>query len=131
MGNQTSRTIERKRESRRLRRRSTVTLGAQSHTSQGNYNWIEENTATSLSANGINAALAAAARQHASQQHPNQLQLDTQQIAPPQPRRKSITEFFTKRKLSFSKPTEDDYREYDRLQRQVIFLIIFLSCLFL
>ena len=121
MGNQTSRTIERKRESRRLRRRSTVTLGAQSHTSQGNYNWIEENTATSLSANGINAALAAAARQHASQQQqqPNQLQLDPQQIVPPQPRRKSITEFFTKRKLSFSKPTEEDYREYDRLQRQV------------
>ncbi|KAI9247697.1 S-adenosyl-L-methionine-dependent methyltransferase [Phascolomyces articulosus] len=111
MGNQTSRAIDRKRESRRIRRRSTVTLGAQSHTSQGNYNWIDENTATSLSANGINAALAAAAQQQPSA-HPNQ------QVVPPQPRRKSITEFFTKRKLSFSRPTEEDYREYDRLQRQ-------------
>ncbi|KAI9495908.1 S-adenosyl-L-methionine-dependent methyltransferase [Zychaea mexicana] len=109
MGNQTSRAIERKRESRRIRRRSTVTLGAQSHTSQGNYNWIDENTATSLSANGINAALAAAAAQQQS---------STAAVTQEPPRRKSITEFFTKRKMSFSRPTEEDYREYDRMQRQ-------------
>ncbi|KAI8137619.1 S-adenosyl-L-methionine-dependent methyltransferase [Fennellomyces sp. T-0311] len=127
MGNQASRAIDRKRESRRIRRRSTVTLGAQSHTSQGNYNWIEENNgtflpierqlfeppltereATSLSAGAVNAAMAAAARQQSSQP-----------IVPQDPpRRKSITEFFTKRKLSFSRPSEEDFREYDRMQRQ-------------
>lgn len=109
MGNQASRAIDRSR--RKDRRRSTATLGARSHTSQGNYNWIEENQATDLSAGALNAALAAASKP------PIQLQQPQQQL----PRRKSITELFTIRKLSFAstRPSEEDFREYDRLQRQV------------
>lgn len=113
MGNQASRVIRDAKKRKDGRRRSTTTLGAQSHTSQGNYNWIEENQATALSAGAISAAMVkAAAPSHTDP-------------APTTPRRKSITEFFLpKRKLSFSstsRPSEDDLREYDRLQRQVYY----------
>ncbi|KAF7726204.1 hypothetical protein EC973_009002 [Apophysomyces ossiformis] len=101
------------------RRRSTITLGAQSYVShvgsihsQGNYDWIDENQMTALSEHAIHAALKAAAATSSSSPS------DHAPLPPATPRRKSITEFFTRRKQSFARPSEDEYREYDRLQRQ-------------
>ena len=94
MGNQASKAAA---EKKRRHRRSTLTT--QSHMSQGNYNWLEENEHTALSAGAISEAMAAAAISSVPQEPP---------------RRKSITEFFTKRKQPV------DFREYDRLQRQVL-----------
>lgn len=94
MGNQASKAAA---EKKRRHRRSTLTT--QSHMSQGNYNWLEENEHTALSAGAISEAMAAAAVSSVPQEPP---------------RRKSITEFFTKRKQAV------DFREYDRLQRQVL-----------
>ena len=102
MGNQASKVIEKSKErkERRMksnRRRSTITIGGRSHSSlvmasknyKANYDWIDENA---------------------------------DPIPPPplptasKSRRQSITEFFSGRKKSL---VQDDFREYDRLQRQV------------
>lgn len=107
MGNQASKVIEKTKErkerrSKSNRRRSTITLGGRSHSSlvmaatknmQANYDWIDEK----------NQAAAAAA-------------LPTPPHSQPKSRRQSITEFFSGRKKSL---VQDDFREYDRLQRQV------------
>ncbi|KAG0166429.1 hypothetical protein DFQ29_000976 [Apophysomyces sp. BC1021] len=125
MGNQASKVIDRTRERKSKRkpttnrRRSTITLGAQSYVShtgsaqsQGNYDWIDENQMTALSERAIHAALKAAATSSTSSSSPDPA------ATPAPPRRKSITEFFTRRKMSVARPSEDEYREYDRLQRQ-------------
>ncbi|KAG1168255.1 hypothetical protein G6F70_009179 [Rhizopus microsporus] len=91
MGNQTSKVIEKSRERkerRKTRRRSTITLGGRSHSSlvmkggtmSGNYDWIDE-----------------------------------KQESQPKSRRQSITEFFVGRKKSL---VQEDFKEFDRLQRQ-------------
>jgi hypothetical protein len=102
MGNQASKVIEKSKErkerrSTKSRRRSTITIGGRSHSSlvmanknlQANYDWIDEKQDPAL-------------------------------IHTPPPatksRRQSITEFFSGRKKSL---VQDDFREYDRLQRQV------------
>jgi hypothetical protein len=104
MGNQASKVIEKSKERKERRstksnrRRSTITLGGRSHSSlvmaantnlQANYDWIDEKQ-------------------------------DPPLIHTPPPatksRRQSITEFFSGRKKSL---VQDDFREYDRLQRQV------------
>lgn len=104
MGNQASKVIEKSKErkerrsTRNNRRRSTITIGERSHSSlvmaanknlKANYDWIDEKQDPSL-------------------------------IHTPPPvtktRRQSITEFFSSRKKSLA---QDDFREIDRLQRQV------------
>ncbi|CAO3648251.1 unnamed protein product [Mucor hiemalis] len=105
MGNQASKVIEKSKERKERRltksncRRSTITLGGRSHSSlvmaatknmQANYNWIDE-----------------------KQNHFTTTNNNT--LAPTKSRRQSITEFFSGRKKSL---VQDDFREYDRLQRQ-------------
>ncbi|CDH56035.1 methyltransferase type 11 [Lichtheimia corymbifera JMRC:FSU:9682] len=145
MGNQTSRVIEKTKERRsnKVRRRSTATLGTRSHSSvsisqhsssHGNYDWIE--TQTSSGSGAIDTAVAVATvaasstSSSSSQQHhshypntsnntsPSNTHNDT--LRTEMPRRKSISEVLNKRKGSFSRTTmsQDDFREYDRLQRQ-------------
>lgn len=109
MGNQASKVIEKSKErkERRLtksnRRRSTITLGGRSHSSlvmaatknmQANYDWIDEK------------------QDHFGNNTPTQ----PPPVAATKSRRQSITEFFSGRKKSL---VQDDFREYDRLQRQV------------
>lgn len=103
MGNQASKVIEKSKErkerrSKSNRRRSTITLGGRSHSSlvmaatkniQANYDWIDEK---------------------------NQAALPPPTPPPVKSRRQSITEFFSGRKKSL---VQEDFREYDRLQRQV------------
>ncbi|KAI9007431.1 S-adenosyl-L-methionine-dependent methyltransferase [Phycomyces nitens] len=123
MGNQASKVIDKSKEKRKRttkRRQSTITLSArstvshQSLQSHGNYDWLEESQDTALSARMIHVAMAKAA---AAGQSPSNPPTST----PPGTRRKSITEFFTRRKQSISRPTqfsENEFREHDRLQRQ-------------
>lgn len=107
MGNQASKVIEKSKErkERRMikgnRRRSTITLGGRSHSSlimaatknmQANYDWIDE------------------------KQDPTLMNAPPPLPTPSKSRRQSITEFFSARKKSL---VQDDFREYDRLQRQV------------
>ena len=154
MGNQTSRVIEKTKERRsnKVRRRSTATLGTRSHSSvsisqhsssHGNYDWIE--TQTSSGSGAIDTAVAVAtvaassssssSSQHHSHYHPNTSNNMTPSnthndtLRTEMPRRKSISEVLNKRKGSFSRTTmsQDDFREYDRLQRQVIICIFFLK----
>lgn len=104
MGNQASKVIEKTKErkerrSKSNRRRSTITLGGRSHSSlvmaatksmQANYDWIDEK---------------------------DQTVMPTPAPSPvTKSRRQSITEFFSGRKKSL---VQEDFREYDRLQRQV------------
>lgn len=147
MGNQTSRVIEKTKERRsnKVRRRSTATLGTRSHSSvsisqhsssHGNYDWIE--TQTSSGSGAIDTAVAvatvaASSSSSSSSQHHHPHYHNTSNNTSPSnnthndtlrtemPRRKSISEVLNKRKGSFSRTTmsQDDFREYDRLQRQV------------
>lgn len=150
MGNQTSRVIEKTKERRsnKVRRRSTATLGTRSHSSvsisqhsssHGNYDWIE--TQTSSGSGAIDTAVAvatvaASSSSSSSSQHHHSPYHNTSNNTSPSnnthndtlrstemPRRKSISEVLNKRKGSFSRTTmsQDDFREYDRLQRQVNF----------
>lgn len=149
MGNQTSRVIEKTKERRsnKVRRRSTATLGTRSHSSvsisqhsssHGNYDWIETQTSSGSGAIDTAVAVATVAASSSSssssqQQHHHSHYPNTSNNTSPSnthhnntlrtemPRRKSISEVLNKRKGSFSRTTmsQDDFREYDRLQRQV------------
>ncbi|SAL98332.1 hypothetical protein [Absidia glauca] len=126
MGNQASRVLEKSKDKKKKkaqqRRRSTITMENRSlgsHISHGNYDWIEQNELTTLSAGALTAALEAASTPVS---HP----ASSSPYPPPQqqpPRRKSITEYFTKRRPSMmTRPptifSDFDFKEFDRWQRQ-------------
>jgi hypothetical protein len=104
MGNQASKVIEKSKErkekrSKTNRRRSTITVGSRSNASiamtTANYDWIDD--------------------KQQQQQVPNHVMQPVESM--PKTRRQSITEFFSGRKKSIA---PDDFKELDRLQRQVI-----------
>lgn len=122
------------------RSHSSVSI-SQHSSSHGNYDWIETQTSSGSGAIDTAVAVATVAASSSSSSssqhhhhhhshypntsnntspsnnntHPN----DT--LRTEMPRRKSISEVLNKRKGSFSRTTmsQDDFREYDRLQRQV------------
>lgn len=126
MGNQASRVLEKSKDKKKKkaqqRRRSTITMENRSlgsHISHGNYDWIEQNELTTLSAGALTAALEAASTpvSHPASSTP----FPPSQQQPP--RRKSITEYFTKRRPSMmTRPptifSDFDFKEFDRWQRQ-------------
>lgn len=102
MGNQASKVIEKTKErkerrSKNNRRRSTITLGGRSHSS---------------------LVMAATKNMQANYDWIDEKQDPSLISNPPvtKSRRQSITEFFSARKKSL---VQDDFKEYDRLQRQV------------
>ncbi|KAI8066907.1 S-adenosyl-L-methionine-dependent methyltransferase [Gongronella butleri] len=131
MGNQASRIIEkskdrklRKSQHLQQRRRSTLTAenrSLSSHISNGNYDWIDENELTTLSVGALAAAMEKARPQQGSSD--NLFGKQASAPRPPQPpRRKSITEYFTKRRPSMSQRpatafSDHDFKEFDRWQR--------------
>lgn len=145
MGNQASRVLERSKERKggRGRRRSNAALSARSHQSSvsishvsssyshGNYDWLEhphqqqqQHSSTVSGGAIIDHALAAASSPMrstgGSYSSSSDQQSDKLQPVDP-PRRKSVTEAFMRRKGSFTGSvfSQNDFREYDRLQRQV------------
>lgn len=126
MGNQTSKVLAISNNKKKAREGKGRDLRPASAISQGNYDWLSEDPHSNDDNMALNAAVSAAV---ALQQ---QKQKTTVQLAPaPSPappkfnntRRKSISEFFARRKYSLVQlhPTivEEDMKEFDRLQRQV------------
>jgi tellurite resistance protein len=129
MGNQSSKSSSSSKKKNKLSRRKSIATvtsfqGTSSSTSHGNYDWIEENQYTHLSEGTLNAALNAAIAR-TDQQHQHQHQKSSSTISSPpalvNSRRKSITEFFARRKQSLStfQPIETDAKERELYQRQV------------
>ncbi|ORX54392.1 S-adenosyl-L-methionine-dependent methyltransferase [Hesseltinella vesiculosa] len=130
MGNQASRIIE-KNKDRKIRkaqlhaqRRSTLNAESRSlssHISNGNYDWIDENELTTLSVGALAAAMEKA-RPQTNENYFEQKPVPERPAQPP--RRKSITEYFTKRRPSMlqQRPpaalSDFDYKEFDRWQRE-------------
>ncbi len=130
MGNQTSKVLamnnskkkarEGKTNSKDLRRTSSSAM------SQGNYDWLSQDPHSNNENMALNAAVSAAVALQQQKQ-----KSIAQPPPPPSPtapkfnntRRKSISEFFARRKHSLVQlhPTivEEDMKEFDRLQRQV------------
>lgn len=141
MGNQASKVIEKTKERRgnKTRRKSTATVGggrshsslsishASSSNSHGNYDWVEPSSGSGA----IDAAMAAAGMADVRKPAPpmmtaaggdNDTTSTTTTTTPTlTPRRKSVSEILARRKGSFSRisTSQEDFREYDRLQRQV------------
>lgn len=113
MGNQASKVIEKtkeKKERRKVRRRSTISVSAQSHGSlqftpssptRANYDWLEASAPPSMSSS-VSTSNSPTASTTGSQ------------------RRRSVSDFFAKRKQSLKMTiSQDEYKENDRLQRLV------------
>lgn len=111
MGNQASKVIEKtkeKKERRKVRRRSTISVSAQSHGSlqftpssptRANYDWLEASAPPSMSSS-VSTSNSPTASTTGSQ------------------RRRSVSDFFAKRKQSLKMTiSQDEYKENDRLQR--------------
>jgi hypothetical protein len=127
MGNQASKVIEKtkeKKEKRKVRRRSTISVSTQSQASlqftpasptRANYDWLETSAPPSMSSS-VTTSNAPTVSSTGSQQ-----------------RRRSVSDFFAKRKQSLKTTiSQDEYKENDRLQRLVSFCMnemIDLSCL--
>lgn len=116
MGNQASKIIAANK-----KKKSDIASQKSSH-SQGNYDWLDQDPHASKENPSLNAAVSAAV---AIQQQKQQQRSSTTSISAPNinyNRRKSISEFFARRKQSLVSlhPTivEEDVKEYDRLQRQ-------------
>lgn len=116
MGNQASKVIAANK-----KKKSDIASQKSSH-SQGNYDWLDQDPHASKENTSLNAAVSAAV---AIQQQKQQQRSSTASISAPNityNRRKSISEFFARRKQSLVSlhPTivEEDMKEYDRLQRQ-------------
>jgi hypothetical protein len=125
MGNQASKVIEKtkeKKEKRKVRRRSTISVSAQSHGSlqitpaspaRANYDWLDASAPPSISSSMSTS--------------------NTQTVSSSgSQRRRSVSELFAKRKQSLKMTTsQDEYKENDRLQRLVsaweIFICIVLQ----
>ncbi|KAI7861295.1 S-adenosyl-L-methionine-dependent methyltransferase [Spinellus fusiger] len=128
MGNQASRIIDKSRDKKKRperRRRSTITMGSgpsssnNSHSSHGNFDWLSNNQPAPSNDYGSNTTPKKPALSMAMLHPPI---MSSPHLTPPNGnRRKSVTEFFTRRKHSvprLSTVSEADVREYDRLQRQ-------------
>jgi hypothetical protein len=115
MGNQASKVIEKtkeKKERRKVRRRSTISVSAQSHASlqltpasptRANYDWLEASAPPSM-VSSVSTSNTAGVSTLGSQ------------------RRRSVSDFFAKRKQSLKTTiSQDEYKENDRLQRLVSF----------
>lgn len=113
MGNQASKVIEKsreKKEKRKVRRRSTISVSAQSHGSlqitpssptRANYDWLEAATPPPLSPSASMTNTRTSSSSNST-------------------RRRSVSEFFTKRRQSLKMTnSQDEYKENDRLQRLV------------
>ncbi|KAI9286586.1 S-adenosyl-L-methionine-dependent methyltransferase [Umbelopsis sp. AD052] len=113
MGNQASKVIEKtkeKKEKRKVRRRSTISVSTQSQASlhftpasptRANYDWLETSQPPSMSSS-VSTSNAPTVSSTASQQQ----------------RRRSVSDFFAKRKQSLKTTiSQDEYKENDRLQR--------------
>lgn len=111
MGNQASKVIEKsreKKEKRKVRRRSTISVSAQSHGSlqitpssptRANYDWLEAATPPPLSPSASMTNTRTSSSSNST-------------------RRRSVSEFFTKRRQSLKMTnSQDEYKENDRLQR--------------
>lgn len=129
MGNQASKVLAASNNKKKNQSKSKQRPMSTSVASQGNYDWLDQDPHSSNENMALNAAVSAAvALQQQKQQKP---EISQSVPAPPSPtavkfnntRRKSISEFFARRKQSMVSlhPTiaEDDRKEYDRLQRQV------------
>lgn len=134
MGNQASKVLatnNNKKKASSLEKKGRRT--SSSIISHGNYDWLDQDPhPTSYNSDNtlLNAAVSAAVT---LQQQKQQKSAPSQSAPAPQPsaavplfnntRRKSISEFFARRKMSLVQlhPTivEEDMKEYDRLQRQV------------
>jgi hypothetical protein len=114
MGNQASKVIEKtkeKKEKRKVRRRSTISVSTQSQASlqftpasptRANYDWLETSAPPSMSSS-VSTSNAPTVSSTGSQQ-----------------RRRSVSDFFAKRKQSLKTTiSQDEYKENDRLQRLV------------
>lgn len=130
MGNQASKILAANNSRKKGQSKSKQRPTSNSIVSQGNYDWLDQDPHSSNENMALDAAVSAAV---ALQQQKNQKPEISQSVpAPPSPtipkfnntRRKSISEFFARRKQSMSSlhPAieDDDRKEYDRLQRQVI-----------
>lgn len=129
MGNQASKVLAASNNKKKNQSKSKQRPMSTSVVSQGNYDWLDQDPHSSNENMALNAAVSAAvALQQQKQQKP---EISQSVPAPPSPtalkfnntRRKSISEFFARRKQSMASlhPTiaEEDRKEYDRLQRQV------------
>lgn len=144
MGNQASRVLATNnkkkahaKSTKQQRRSSTMIV------SQGNYDWLDQDPHGSNENIALDAAVSAAVALQQKKKQSTQLSQSVPApiipISSPPPivnntRRKSISEFFARRKLSLVSlhPTiiEEDMREFDRLQRLVNFFNWLLFSLF-
>lgn len=130
MGNQGSKILATGSSKKKSQSKSKQRPISSSIASQGNYDWLDQDPHSNNENMALNAAVSAAVA--LQQQKKQKSELSQSVPAPPSPtapkfnntRRKSISEFFARRKQSLISlhPTiaEDDRKEYDRLQRQVM-----------
>ena len=129
MGNQASKVLANSVSSKKKRAGLVNQQRPSSTTSQGNYDWLENDPYPNRSSDNIDAAISAVI---SHQQKKTRKTTMSSQLSPSSAmtasnafsnRRKSISEFFARRKQSLISMSpyagQDDMKEFDRLQRQV------------
>lgn len=128
MGNQASKVLANSSNGKKKRNGLTHQQRPLSTSSQGNYDWLENDPYPNRSSDNIDAAISAVI---SHQQKKNRKATMSSQLSPSSAltasnafnnRRKSISEFFARRKQSLISMSpysgQEDMKEFDRLQRQ-------------